>query len=67
MDAVLRMIPALVEADAEFKHREVLSDPGFLRERLSALSPRDFEKVSSAYTYSVTMQLAAWDRELGRH
>jgi hypothetical protein len=67
MEAVLRVIPALVEVDAEFKHREILSDPGFLRERLSALSPRDFEKVSSAYAYSMTLQLAAWDRELGRH
>jgi hypothetical protein len=67
IEAVLRVMPVLVEVDAEFKHREVLSDQGFLRERLAALSPRDFENVSSAYTYTVTMQLAAWDRALGRN
>ncbi|ATB34800.1 hypothetical protein CYFUS_000207 [Cystobacter fuscus] len=67
MEAVLRVIPVLVEVDTEFKHREELSDLGFLREHLCALSPRDFEDVSSAYKYTVTMQLAAWDRALGRH
>ncbi|OJH38186.1 hypothetical protein BON30_23845 [Cystobacter ferrugineus] len=49
----------------EFKHREVLKDPGFLRERLSARPQKDFEDISSAYTYTVTVQLADWDRELG--
>ncbi|QRN97567.1 hypothetical protein JRI60_00275 [Archangium violaceum] len=67
LEAVLRVIPVLVEVDTEFKHREVLSDAGFLRERLSALSPKDFEDFSSAYKYTVTVQLAAWDRVLGRH
>jgi hypothetical protein len=67
MEALLRMIPVLVEADAEFKHREVLSDSDFLRERLATLSTKDFENLSSAYIYTVTMQLAAWDRQLGRH
>jgi len=67
MEAVLRVIPVLVEVDTEFKHREVLSDPGFLREHLDALPPKDFEALSSAYKYTVTMQLAAWDRALGRH
>ncbi|WP_342747731.1 hypothetical protein [Melittangium boletus] len=64
MEALLRVIPALVEVDTEFKHREVLCDPGFLRECLNTLSPKDFEDVSSAYKYTVTMQLAAWDRQL---
>jgi hypothetical protein len=66
MEAVLRVIPVLVEMDTGFKHRDVLSDPGFLRERLAALPPEDFEDVSGAYKYTVTTQLAAWDRELGR-
>ena len=64
MEAVLRVMPVLLEVDTEFKHREVLKDPRFLRERLSALSPKDFEDISSAYTYTVTVQLANWDREL---
>ncbi|MGZ3460217.1 MAG: hypothetical protein ACXU86_17145, partial [Archangium sp.] len=65
-EAVLRLMPVLVEEDPEFKHREVLSDPDFLRERLSALPPERFETLSGAYKYTVTTQLAAWDRELGR-
>ncbi len=67
MEAVLRVIPVLVEVDTEFKHPEVLSDPDFLRERLSTLPLERFEALSSAYKYTVTVQLAAWDRELGRH
>jgi len=67
MEAVLRAIPALVEVDTEFKHREVLSDPDFLRERLSSLPPRDFESFSSAEKYTVTARLAAWDRALKSH
>jgi hypothetical protein len=45
----------------------LLSDPDFLRERLSALPPKKFEDISSAYKYAVNGQLYAWDRELGRH
>jgi hypothetical protein len=67
LEAVLRVIPVLVEGDTDLKHHEVLSDPDFLRERLRALSPEDFEGFSSAYKYAVAVRLAAWDRELGRH
>jgi len=67
LEAVLRVIPAMVEVDTSLKHREVLSDPGFLRERLCALPANKFESLSSAYTYAVNGQLYAWDRELGRH
>jgi hypothetical protein len=67
LEAVLRLMPVLVEEDTEFKHREVLRDTDFLRERLSALPPKKFESISSADKYTVTVQLAAWDRELGRH
>ena len=67
MEAVLRVMPVVVEMDADLKHREVLSDPDFLRERLRALPPEDFEDVSSAYKYALSGQLWAWYRELGRH
>ncbi|HYO51631.1 hypothetical protein [Archangium sp.] len=67
LEAVLRVIPVLVKVDTDLKHREVLSDPGFLRERLGALPLEDFDDFSSAYKYTVAVQLAAWDRELGRH
>lgn len=65
-EALLRLMPVLVKSDAEFKHRESLSDPVFLRESISALSAKDFDGISSAYKYTVTTQLAAWDRRLGR-
>jgi hypothetical protein len=67
MDAVLRLMPDLVEVITDFKHREALRDTSFLRERLAALSPKDFEDFSSAYIYTVAIQLADWDRELGQH
>jgi len=67
MDAVLRVIPFVVRANDGLKHREVLNDPVFLRERLAGLPPEDFEALSSAYRYAVNGPLCAWDRELGRH
>ena len=67
LEAVLRVMPAAVEVCTDLKHREVLSDQGFLRERLSALPQKKFESLSSAYKYALTQQLYAWDRELGRH
>ncbi|ATB28093.1 hypothetical protein [Melittangium boletus] len=67
MQAVLRVIPALVRANADLQHREELSDTDFLRERLAALSPEDWEDVSSAHRYALNGQLYAWDRQLGQH
>jgi hypothetical protein len=67
LEAVLRVMPVVVEMNTHLKHREVLSDPDFLRERLCALPPEDFEDISSADRYAVNGQLYAWDRELGRH
>ena len=67
VEAVLRVIPALLQANVHLKHHEQLSNPGFLRERLASLKPDDFEDVSSADRYTVNGLLCAWDRELGRH
>lgn len=66
LEAVLRLMPVVVEANRDLKNREVLSDLGFLRERLSTLPPKKFESLSSADKYAVNGQLYAWDRELGR-
>ncbi|EPX59115.1 hypothetical protein D187_003492 [Cystobacter fuscus DSM 2262] len=66
LEAVLRVIPLIVEGDNDLKHPEVLRDPGFLRERLSALPPEKFVSLSGAEKYTVSAQLSAWDRELGR-
>ncbi|WNG49129.1 hypothetical protein F0U60_37200 [Archangium minus] len=67
LEAVLRVMPAVVEMDTDLKHREELRDPGFLRERLSALPTKKFEDLSSAYIYAVSGQLWDWYRELERH
>jgi hypothetical protein len=67
VEAVLRVAPVLVKGDTDLKHHEVLSDPDFLRERLSELPPKRFESLSSADKYAVNTQLYAWDRDLGRH
>jgi hypothetical protein len=67
MQAVLRVIPSVVRMNTDLKYREVLNDPDFLRERLDALRPEEFESLSSAYRFAVNGPLCAWDRALGRH
>ncbi|ATB32326.1 hypothetical protein [Melittangium boletus] len=67
MEAVLRVIPSVVRMNTDLQHREELNDPDFLRERLAALRPDDFESLSSAYRFAVNGQLFAWDLALGRH
>src|SRR5690242_1478744 len=62
LEAVLRVMPAVVETDTDLKHCEVLRDPGFLRERLRALPPEKFESLSSADKYAVCGQLWDWHR-----
>jgi hypothetical protein len=66
LEAVLRVIPAVVEMNRDLKNRDVLRDPAFLRERLGTLPPKKFESLSSACKYAVNGQLYAWDREWGR-
>jgi hypothetical protein len=67
MRAVLRVVPALVRANADLQHREELCDMDFLRERLAALSPEDWEDASGACRYALNGLLYVWDRQLGRH
>jgi hypothetical protein len=66
LEAVLRVMPVVVETDKKLKHCAVLRDPGFLRERLFTLPPEKFEEISSADKYAVCGQLYDWYRELGR-
>jgi hypothetical protein len=66
LEAVLRAMPAVVETDTDLKHCDLLRDPGFLRECLSALPPKKFEEISSASQYAVCGQLLDWLKELGR-
>jgi hypothetical protein len=67
LEAVVRVMAALVEMNKKLKHRDVLEDPAFLRERLRALPPEKFEDLSSADRYAVNDQLHDWARELERH
>jgi hypothetical protein len=67
LEAVLRVMPAVVEMDIDLRHCEVLRDPVFLRERLRALPPETFEEFSSANRYAVSGPLWDWYRELRRH
>ena len=64
--ALLRMIPTLVQGNADLQHREALRDPGFLRERLAALPPGHWEDVSGTCRSALNGRLYAWDRQLGR-
>ncbi len=66
LEAVLRVMAVVVEMNTHLKHREVLRDPVFLRERLCALPPEKFEEISSADKHAANGQLYAWARELGR-
>ena len=64
--AILREMPRALAYARNLKHREILADPSFLRERLEKLPPEAFERVSSASTSDLLGQLSAWDRELGK-
>jgi hypothetical protein len=65
IEAILRQMPRAIASAQGLKHREVLADPAFLRERLGTLGPAAFERVSGACTSDLLSQLYAWDRELG--
>jgi len=67
LEAVLRVMPAVVATDPDLKRCEMLRDPGFLRERLHALPQKKLEVFSSADKHAVCGQLWDWYRELGRH
>ncbi len=67
LQAILRVIPFVVRTNTDLKHPEVLVDPGFLRESLASLGPKDWEDASSADVYAVNGLLYDWDRALERH
>jgi hypothetical protein len=66
MQAILREMPRALTSARNLKHREVLTDPSFLRERLEELPLEAFERVSSACISDLLGQLSTWDRELGK-
>ncbi len=65
IEAILREMPRALAHAHELKHLGVLADPAFVRKRLAALEPEDFERVSGACTADLLEQVYIWDRELG--
>jgi len=65
MEAIFRELPRALSFARDLKHRQVLADPTFQRERLVALDSRSFERVSAACTSDLLEKLYEWDHELG--
>ncbi|WP_257452804.1 hypothetical protein [Archangium lipolyticum] len=66
IDAILREMPRALAHAGKLKHRQMLADPSFQRERLATLDSWSFERVSGACTGYLIWLLTGWDRELGR-
>ena len=66
IEAILRQMPRALTFARGLKHRDVVADPVFQRERLATLDPRAFERVSGACTSDLLGQVYAWDRQLGK-
>ncbi|HEX5749678.1 MAG TPA: hypothetical protein VFZ09_25835 [Archangium sp.] len=65
LEAILRQMPRALAAGRDLKHRQVLADPVFQRERLTRLDTASFERVSGACTSELLEKLYDWDQELG--
>jgi hypothetical protein len=66
IEAILRQMPHVLTFARNLKHRDVVADPAFQRERLSALTPSAFERVSGACTSDLLALLYSWDRQSGK-
>jgi hypothetical protein len=65
LEAILRQMPRALSYARGLKYRDVVADPSFQRERLVALDPLAFERVSGACTSDLLEKLYDWDHELG--
>jgi hypothetical protein len=65
IEAILRMMPRALAHASDLKHRDVVADPAFQRQRLVALDPPAIERVSAACTSDLLEKLYDWDHELG--
>lgn len=65
IEAIFRLMPRALANAGQLKHRQVLADPTYQRERLATLDPRFFERVSAACTSELIWLLVNWDHELG--
>ncbi|ATB44159.1 hypothetical protein CYFUS_009641 [Cystobacter fuscus] len=66
IEAILRQMPHALSFARNLKHRDVVADPAFQRERLAELPPPAFERVSGACTSDLLALLYSWDRQSGR-
>jgi hypothetical protein len=65
IEAIFREMPRALAYAGKLKHRDVLADPAFQRERLTTLDPWSFERVSGACTADLIWLLHNWEHELG--
>jgi hypothetical protein len=65
IEAILRQMPRALSFARDLKHRQVVADSSFQRERLAALDSHSFERVSAACTSDLLGKLYEWDHELG--
>jgi hypothetical protein len=65
IEAIFWQMPLALAHAGKLKHRQVLTDPSFQRERLATLDPWFFERVSGARTGDLIWLLTNWDHELG--
>jgi hypothetical protein len=66
IEAILRQMPHALTFARNLKHWDVVAEPSFQRERLAALSPPAFERVSGACTSDLLALLYSWDRQAGK-
>lgn len=67
IEAILRQLPRALASERSLKHRQVLADPVFQRERVTALDDGSFERASGACTSDLIGLLLDWDKQLGAH
>jgi hypothetical protein len=66
-EAILREMPRALAHAGTLRHRDVIADPAFQRERLATLEPLAFERVSGAHTGELIGLLHDWEHALGKH
>jgi hypothetical protein len=64
LEVILREMPRVLPYANGLKHRGRLADPSFVRERVTALDPMSFERMSGACTSDLLEKWYDWDREL---
>ncbi|WNG17310.1 hypothetical protein F0U63_23540 [Cystobacter fuscus] len=64
IEAILRQMPRALNFARGLKHRDVVADPAFQRQRLTTLDPVSFEHVSGACTADLLEKLYEWDKQL---